>query len=654
MQRAAGRQEWAVSTKHESALLHSLPLSLCCHTSSPRAGNLPLAAGSRDLYRRLAESTAITLVGGASPVDAAAAPASSTAAAASPPKGRAPPPLASSASSKSVRRLLAKTTIGGSASTAPSPPRGLKPAPTLRQPSTFSIGGGSSSRGSGSSGGGGGVLSSATTLGGGDGGIPPLTPAQAAALRTFLGGGDAGGLFGEDGDLQPGWVPLLDPLTRRRFWWNGLHRSRREVRPSPDDDGQRGRDRGERDGRVVALAYLRYLALTAGVATAAACEEDADATAAACESTGLNLPWLAAVVFPASAADEDGRRARRAAQAHAAHLRTRSHRSSIGSGAPAGSSSGGGAAALPLSASLTKVRSGSISQTPGASAASSSTSSSSPASADIVYRLSRELGLSTAPGLGGGTSGRSLASTSRGRIGSLSSAPATPLGGSRSSVTLGGGGGSGLAATPTIAEEGDGAGDDDEVDDDVGSDGEEVEDDTLVFPAYRGSLWKEGGGTSWFGSREWKVRGDEERAAFALYWLFGRRGLRCLHSPLQPLCLARPSRSTAGALLCVRRRQPGLLRLPGGLGGGGRAAQGPPPAAAVVPRGAAARARDAVCAGALGSSSWRAAAVARRQPRGAAAWHGVDHFNLLIVVVVLLLLLLLGPGAVRRLQPGRR
>lgn len=65
--------------------------------------------------------------------------------------------------------------------------------------------------------------------------------------------------MGTDDDLMPGWVQLRDPLLQRLFWWNIFHRSRRDARPSPLDDGSRGAGRGEAEGRSLAAAYLAHI-----------------------------------------------------------------------------------------------------------------------------------------------------------------------------------------------------------------------------------------------------------------------------------------------------------------------------------------------------------------------------------------------------------
>lgn len=46
-------------------------------------------------------------------------------------------------------------------------------------------------------------------------------------------------------DLQAGWSQLVDPVTKKSFWWNVHYRSRRETRPHPSDDGKRGANKGE-------------------------------------------------------------------------------------------------------------------------------------------------------------------------------------------------------------------------------------------------------------------------------------------------------------------------------------------------------------------------------------------------------------------------
>ncbi len=81
------------------------------------------------------------------------------------------------------------------------------------------------------------------------GNLPVLTK----ELHTPAEGGVAAatGPDGE-GDLQPGWVPLLDPATHKVFWWNLHYRSRREERPAPTDDGKRGAGRGERNSSAMA------------------------------------------------------------------------------------------------------------------------------------------------------------------------------------------------------------------------------------------------------------------------------------------------------------------------------------------------------------------------------------------------------------------
>jgi hypothetical protein len=58
-------------------------------------------------------------------------------------------------------------------------------------------------------------------------------------------------------DLCPGWVPLIDPITLRQFWWNSFHRSRRETRPLPHDDGRLGANLGELEGKLLAAAFMR-------------------------------------------------------------------------------------------------------------------------------------------------------------------------------------------------------------------------------------------------------------------------------------------------------------------------------------------------------------------------------------------------------------
>jgi len=60
-----------------------------------------------------------------------------------------------------------------------------------------------------------------------------------------------------DEDDLPGWVQLVDPLTRLRFWWNTLYRSRREGRPGPRDDGRRGAGLGEAEGKILGAAFVR-------------------------------------------------------------------------------------------------------------------------------------------------------------------------------------------------------------------------------------------------------------------------------------------------------------------------------------------------------------------------------------------------------------
>jgi hypothetical protein len=64
-----------------------------------------------------------------------------------------------------------------------------------------------------------------------------------------------------EADLFPGWVCLADPVTRRPFWWNVLHRSRRERRPQPDDDGRQGAGRGEPDASSAARRNARLAAV---------------------------------------------------------------------------------------------------------------------------------------------------------------------------------------------------------------------------------------------------------------------------------------------------------------------------------------------------------------------------------------------------------
>jgi len=62
-------------------------------------------------------------------------------------------------------------------------------------------------------------------------------------------------------DLFPGWVSLVDPVSRRTFWWNVLHRSRREAQPQPDDDGREGAGRGEPDASGAARRNARLAAV---------------------------------------------------------------------------------------------------------------------------------------------------------------------------------------------------------------------------------------------------------------------------------------------------------------------------------------------------------------------------------------------------------
>jgi hypothetical protein len=64
-----------------------------------------------------------------------------------------------------------------------------------------------------------------------------------------------------DGGLFPGWVCLVDPVTKKPFWWNVLHRSRREGRPQPDDDGREGAGRGEPDASSAARRNARLAAV---------------------------------------------------------------------------------------------------------------------------------------------------------------------------------------------------------------------------------------------------------------------------------------------------------------------------------------------------------------------------------------------------------
>ena len=61
----------------------------------------------------------------------------------------------------------------------------------------------------------------------------------------------------EETDLFPGWICLGDPVTGKPFWWNILHRSRREQRPQPDDDGREGAGRGEPDAGAAARRNAR-------------------------------------------------------------------------------------------------------------------------------------------------------------------------------------------------------------------------------------------------------------------------------------------------------------------------------------------------------------------------------------------------------------
>ena len=61
----------------------------------------------------------------------------------------------------------------------------------------------------------------------------------------------------DDDDLMPGWISLIDPITKRSFWWNMYYRSRREVRPSRSDDGRVGSGRGELEGKLLATAFCR-------------------------------------------------------------------------------------------------------------------------------------------------------------------------------------------------------------------------------------------------------------------------------------------------------------------------------------------------------------------------------------------------------------
>ena len=61
----------------------------------------------------------------------------------------------------------------------------------------------------------------------------------------------------EDDDLMPGWITLIDPVTRHSFWWNSYYRSRREARPCRSDDGRVGAGRGELEGKLLSAAYVR-------------------------------------------------------------------------------------------------------------------------------------------------------------------------------------------------------------------------------------------------------------------------------------------------------------------------------------------------------------------------------------------------------------
>jgi len=61
--------------------------------------------------------------------------------------------------------------------------------------------------------------------------------------------------------LQPGWVALRDPATRRAFYWNQFFRSRRDERPDPEDDGAMGAGRGEVDASKTARRNARIQGL---------------------------------------------------------------------------------------------------------------------------------------------------------------------------------------------------------------------------------------------------------------------------------------------------------------------------------------------------------------------------------------------------------
>jgi hypothetical protein len=75
-------------------------------------------------------------------------------------------------------------------------------------------------------------------------------------------------------DLCPGWVQLVDPITLKAFWWNSFHRSRRETRPLPHDDGRLGTGLGELEGKLLATAFVK-VSSSAGPqeAARAACAE---------------------------------------------------------------------------------------------------------------------------------------------------------------------------------------------------------------------------------------------------------------------------------------------------------------------------------------------------------------------------------------------
>lgn len=51
----------------------------------------------------------------------------------------------------------------------------------------------------------------------------------------------------EAGGLPEGWVTLIDPLTRRSFYWHTRMRTRRLARPAADDNGSLGAGDGDEE-----------------------------------------------------------------------------------------------------------------------------------------------------------------------------------------------------------------------------------------------------------------------------------------------------------------------------------------------------------------------------------------------------------------------